>query len=218
LIYFLGFRVKHDLKDHIQTHINRESRRKHPCAFCPAILLSKSALKNHEHIFHSEIIEEHPCECGKVFGSRMKLYQHRSTVHTKGHFPCPTCNKVYTGKNALQKHIIKHHGNKVPCEICLKLFAPGMFMNRHLKSHGPPQFICDYEGCNKEFHSRSALGYHNESQHKPQVTVNCETCNAPYTSQRNLNRHIQRQHNNVRVQCEVEGCNHTAARKGWFSG
>lgn len=212
-----AFMVKHDLKDHIKTHMNRESRRKYPCASCSAILLSKSALKNHEHIFHSDIVEEHPCEvCHKVFASQMKLYQHRSTVHIKGHFPCKSCSKVYTVKNALQKHVTKHHGVKEECNICGKMIAPGMFMNRHKKSHSE-KFFCNFEGCAKEFQSRSALGYHIESQHKPQVAVNCPTCNAPYNSVRNLNRHIQRQHSNVRVQCEIEGCSHTAARKDYLA-
>lgn len=198
-----------------------QSRKKYPCAVCNAMLLSKSALKNHEQIFHSDIVEVHPCEvqtCGKVFASRMKLYQHRTTVHMKGHFPCINCEKVYTAKSALQKHIIKNHKTKVPCESCGKLFAPGMFMNKHMKSHGPPQFKCSYEECPKEFHSRSALGYHIESQHQSSgVEVTCPTCNASYNSVRNLNRHIARQHNNYRVQCEIEGCMHTAARKDYLA-
>lgn len=216
-----GFRVKHDLREHLKIHQSRESRMKFKCVFCPSEFLSKSAVKNHEHIFHSDVVEEHPClviDCGKIFSSRMKLFQHRSTVHSKGHFACSQCDKFYSGKNSLQKHIIKNHGEKTPCKVCGKLFAPGMFLNRHLKSHGPPEFICTFENCKKEFHSRSALGYHIESNHKdPQEVLYCTTCQAPYNSIRNLNRHIQRQHNNVRVQCKVEGCFHTSSRKDYLA-
>lgn len=212
-----GYRVKHDLKDHIQTHMDVESRKKFPCAHCSTSLLSKSALKNHEHIFHSNVIEEHPCECGKVFASRMKLYQHRTTVHNKGHYPCPTCTKAYTVKSALQKHIVKNHRKKVPCEVCNKLVAPGMFMNRHLKSHLPPMYKCSFDNCLKEFQSRSALVYHEESRHKTLEVVSCPTCNASCTSARNLKRHIARQHSSFRVQCEVNGCCHTATRKDYLA-
>lgn len=212
-----GFRVKHDLKDHIQTHMSVESRKKYPCSHCDSSLLSKAALKNHEMILHSEVLEEHPCECGKVFGSKMKLYQHRITVHLKGHFPCEQCDKFYTVKAALQKHIVKTHKMKVPCEVCGKMVAPGMFMNKHMKVHGPPGYKCTVRACDKVFHSRSALTYHNESQHEQCVTVNCPTCNTSYTSVRNLKRHIARQHSNVRVQCEVAGCLHTAGRKDYLA-
>lgn len=147
----------------------------------------------------------------------MKLYQHRLTVHMKGHFPCPFCDKAYTVKSALQKHIVKNHKTKVPCEICGKMFAPGMFMNKHMKSHGPPEFRCSFEGCGKEFHSKSSLVYHFDSQHKANVEVTCPTCNATYNSAKNLNRHIARQHSNYRVQCEVEGCSHTSARKDYLA-
>lgn len=209
--------MKHDLKDHIQTHMSVESRKKYPCTVCNAKLLSRSALKNHEQIFHSDVVEVHPCDCGKLFASRMKLYQHNITVHTKGHFPCSSCEKTYTVKSALQKHIVKNHKTKVPCEVCGKTFAPGMFMNKHMKSHGPPQFKCSYNECSKEFHSRSALGYHITSQHNPCATANCPNCGISYNSVRNLNRHIARQHNNFRVQCEVQGCAHTAARKDYLA-
>ena len=216
-----GFRVKHDIREHLKIHQSRESREKFRCEFCSSEFLSKSAVKNHEHIFHSDVVEEHLClvtDCGKIFSSRMKLFQHRSTVHSKGHFACSQCDKFYSGKNALQKHIIKNHGEKTPCKICGKLFAPGMFLNRHLKCHGPPEFLCTFENCRKEFHSRSALGYHIESTHKdPQEVLYCTTCQAPYNSIRNLNRHIQRQHNNVRVQCKVEGCFHTSSRKDYLA-
>lgn len=147
----------------------------------------------------------------------MKLYQHRTTVHMKGHYPCSQCDKSYTVKNALQKHIIKNHKEKVPCDVCGKHFAPGMFMNRHMKSHGPASYQCKVEGCSKLFHAKSALSYHHETQHMESETVYCTTCNAPYNSVRNLNRHIKRQHNQVRVQCEVAGCTHSSARKDYLS-
>lgn len=194
-----------------------ESRKKFHCAVCNAAFLSKSALKNHEKVFHSDSVEEHVCDCGKVFSSKMKLYQHRLTVHKKGHYPCSSCEKVYTVKAALQKHIVKKHSAKVPCKICGKMFAPGMFMNIHMKLHDPPQFKCSYKQCTRMFSSKSSLRYHIETQHNDGVEVHCPTCNASFSSIRNLNRHIDRQHNNYKVQCEVEGCTHTASRKDYLA-
>lgn len=147
----------------------------------------------------------------------MKLYQHRTTVHVKGHYPCTQCDKTYTVKNALQKHVIRNHKTKVPCEICEKLFTPGMFMTKHMKSHGPPQFQCKIKSCGRSFHSKSALNYHTESQHMKSESVYCSKCNAPYNSIRNLNRHMKRQHSDIRVMCEIPGCSHSSGRKDYLS-
>jgi len=210
-----GFKIKNDLKDHIKRHTSIESRQKFPCKVCNAELLSKAALKNHM-ILHSAIVEEHPCDCGKSFESRIKLYQHKATVHMKGNFPCHSCDKIYTVKGVLLKHIQKHHSLKQPCEVCGKLFAPGFFMSQHMKSHQPPGHTCSVEDCGKKFQSKAALVRHTESQHLPPVQVECPTCGIMYPSTQKLNRHIARQHSTYRVECNVEGCHHTASRKDYL--
>lgn len=146
----------------------------------------------------------------------MKLNQHRLYVHTKGHYPCPECEKVFSQKAILQKHKIRSHSKKEPCVECGKMYAVGMFMRNHMKSHGKPQFKCKVDGCGKEFQARSALLYHKESKHTAPENIKCPSCNTYYTSTRNLNRHILRQHNPYRVPCEIDECTHTAARKDYL--
>lgn len=211
-----GFRIKNDLKDHLNTHISIESRRKFECSFCDSTLLSKNALKNHFQTFHSEVIEEHPCDCGKIFSSRMKLVQHKLTVHYKEKVNCPDCGKTFTSKDTLRKHTNMHHKQKEPCNICGKMYTPGMFMKMHKKSHDPPQFKCEVEGCNKIFHRSTQLHYHTNVDHNP-VDIACNTCGATFNGSRNLSRHIKRQHSSLRVECAVEGCKHLAARKDYLS-
>lgn len=193
-----------------------ESRDKFPCSSCDAVLLSRKALHNHHQIFHSDVIEQHPCECGKVFLTKGKLYQHRSTVHNENEsYPCSSCSRVFRHKSNLGKHRIKEHSKKAPCGICDKLFAPGMFMSRHLKTHGPKKVKCPYRDCSKAFSCNSWLKTHIETHetHEASFTNICPICNASFSSLRNLNRHVARQHNSLRIQCEVEGCNHSTARK-----
>lgn len=211
-----GFRVKHDLKKHIQTHMNVESRMKYPCNFCNVSLLSKHALKTHEQLYHSTTLEEFPCECGKVFGTKTKLNYHRTTIHIKGHFQCSKCSNVYKNNGALKKHFIKHHSNNIPCDFCGEMFPPGTLMNNHMKIHGPATIKCTFEACKAKFHSKSGLSFHIESQHNPANNVSCTTCSASFNSVRNLKRHIARQHESKRLQCEIDGCTFTATRKDSF--
>lgn len=112
--------MKIDLKDHIKTHMSTESRRKFPCASCGALLLSLQALQHHEQAFHSNIVGEHPCECGEVFATKAKLYQHRTNVHSDT-YPCSFCYRVFRSENTLMKHNTKVHGKKIPCNVSLSI-------------------------------------------------------------------------------------------------
>lgn len=214
-----GFRVKNDLREHMQIHMSIVSRPKFPCSLCSSVLLSRSSLKNHHITFHSSVVEQHPCEqCGKIFISRMKLIQHRLNVHVKGNFPCQDCDKVYSVKAVLQKHITQHHKDRVSCKVCKKLFAPGNSLERHMKSHELGTHPCAVESCKKMFRTKKSLMDHIESQHQsPDENVICQVCAAIFTSEKKLNRHIARQHTNIRIECEVEGCNHTSSRKDYLA-
>jgi KRAB domain-containing zinc finger protein len=212
-----GFRVKRDLGDHMKSHQNIEYRQKYPCFHCPSQFLSKSSLKTHNQTFHSDFIEEHPCECGKIFSSRLKLQQHILVVHKKGSYPCQQCGKDFRVKYNLTKHIRKDHGEKIPCRECGKLVAPGRYMRLHLESHNPPKFECNYKGCTKKFQSEKSLNYHVETQHVEQTkNFECPTCSSLFNSTKNLKRHISRQHNTVKIPCAVDGCDHMASRKDYL--
>lgn len=195
------------------------SRPKFPCSLCSSVLLSQSALKNHHSTFHSNVIEQHPCEvCGKIFISRMKLNQHRLNVHDKGTYPCPDCDKVYTVRAVLQKHITQHHRDKVSCKVCSKMFPPGNSLERHLKSHELGAHPCSIKGCKQMFRSNQSLMDHVESRHnRPNESVICQICGSTFAYLKNLKRHIARQHSNIRIPCEVEGCNHSSARKDYMA-
>jgi hypothetical protein len=212
------FRVKRDLADHMKIHMNIKYRPKFPCFHCSAQFLSRSSLKTHNKTFHSDIVEQHPCDlCGKVFISRLKLQQHILVVHRKGSHPCPHCGKDFSVKYNLTKHIRKDHGEKIPCKLCQKLVPPGRYMKIHLETHDPPKFECTYEGCIKKFHSEKSLNYHIETQHEQSKSFECQTCLSLFNSKKNLSRHMSRQHNSVKIPCSIEGCDHMASRKDYLA-
>jgi Zinc finger, C2H2 type len=193
------FNLKNDLREHMVRHLSPDSRVKHKCQNCHSLFLSLGALKNHEHIFHSDIVEVHLCElCMKTFASRIKYQQHYKTVHQKGNFLCTfgMCTRQYLTKNALNKHIAKNHSRQEACEICGKLVAVGVYMKQHILSHSEKQMKCNQ--CEKSFLTKSAFNNHMEISHKNLITKhNCSLCPSIFPSIRHLNRHCARQHNNV---------------------
>lgn len=127
--------MKIDLKEHMKTHMSFESRKKFACSVCGALLLSLKALQNHEQVLHSGVIEEHACDCGKIFSSKARLYQHRSKDHNET-FPCNLCFRVYRNRDTLNNHTKKMHVTKIPCDVSFLLnylSKMTMFISRLVK-------------------------------------------------------------------------------------
>ncbi|CAG9802861.1 unnamed protein product [Chironomus riparius] len=213
--------IKNDLLMHMRKHLSKASREKFSCSFCDTAVLSKTALTNHLKTFHSDVIEIHPCDysnCDKHFTTRTKLLQHRKSVHDTGKFPCDYCEKHFTTKQYLQKHIKQCHTAKIleSCEICGKQFPKGIQIKRHMQIHDEKQH-CYYENCDKVFQFKTSLLNHIKFHHtKNDATVPCSQCQLNFPTIKHLNRHVSRQHNDIRVQCEVDGCQQLFGRKDYF--
>ena len=97
---------------------------KFECKKCDNVYTRKDTLKNHELICGTEIVKVHKvssplidfnCDlCGKTFAKNRYLKQHQRT-HTDRmtiqNYDCKFCEKVYSSKQSLGKHIKKNHPN-----------------------------------------------------------------------------------------------------------
>lgn len=68
-------------------------------------------------------------DCGAEFTARSTLYVHakRHNVDTANlTFPCehPGCNKQYSGKSNLRKHMVRCHGNRTPSVVATTSTEP----------------------------------------------------------------------------------------------
>ena len=92
-----------------ELHVVQKHTKKYSflCEFCPAGFLRKSHMINHmeeEHIKDPKYI----CDiCGKGCFSNNKLAKHKRTRHKT--FSCQYCEKFYTRKNSLIKHLKSVH-------------------------------------------------------------------------------------------------------------
>lgn len=90
---------------------------------------------------------------------------------------CDICNRSFSTKQILQRHrIALHDHNKdFKCDQCDMWFSSSN--NHELIKHvnevhnGFKKFICDYQGCNKEFSRRDALKRHRQT-HEAQKARN----------------------------------------------
>ena len=83
----------------------------------------------------------YPCEtCGKVFKQQTNLCRHKKQHKgVRALFLCLKCNRNYTRKDTLQKHLKKgkcfESGNEFECKKCRKTYKRKSSLNRHLRTH-----------------------------------------------------------------------------------
>lgn len=103
-----GFSQKGNLKAHVQSHGRAKSTReaKYQCTSCSKAFRWPGDLTRHNKIVHKGI-KNYVCEkCGKKFGSRSALDQHKHSHSELRPFECMGCHKCYKSKKDLNQHSV----------------------------------------------------------------------------------------------------------------
>ena len=144
------------------------------------------------------------------------LNRHLQTRHKEEeHFKCNLCEKTYTRKDILKRHLrIKHNINErkaiIPgtskinknlhnCCLCESIFNQKSDMNRHMQtvhnsSNIEEKYLCNI--CNKEFNKKSNLTRHEEIHRKPKINIICEVCLDQFDTKDELRAHRIAVHEN----------------------
>jgi uncharacterized Zn-finger protein len=72
------------------------------------------------------------------------------------------CNKEYSTKFALQRHLYTHSGIKAfQCKYCPKSFSLLQYLQEHEHIHTKAKpFVCGIDGCSESFRQRGKLCLH----------------------------------------------------------
>lgn len=177
------------LKQHMLTHLPKESKEKYKRFECTA--------------------------CHKRFFTRAHLRRHAAGTHEKSHIAtCSLCDKTFYDKGTIKKHIQTVHGedNKAEtrqkiarilglrpfvCDICGKNFKRHQAVKQHIELvHLKFQHQCEH--CLKYYHSKSTRDRHLRVVHLKTQIRKREVCNVCGKTYQNLRRHQEMIHNQVR--------------------
>ena len=99
--------------------------------------------------------------CQKTFTRKDSLQRHL-LLHTKLHqFTCDKCDKTFTRKDLFDAHTRHHNAPKFKCDKCDKTFTTKSNLENHMKRHDT-QFNCNV--CGKVFYRRDVFEQHTHNQ------------------------------------------------------
>ena len=193
----------------LHRHMLSHTEPEHECALCDKKFKLKHNLLCHMQSLHGNNNRPHKCEeCGRAFKIAAYLTSHKLT-HLAKRFTCPICDKSFTRKCHLNKHLFRHYRDdadcrnrndesshvrvptknsplEVKCELCspARHFSNTEDLKCHLGQHYDfGEICCDI--CKKRFTSKKLLRQHKKCHNNmPEKNVQCEFCKNCFKSAR----------------------------------
>ncbi|CAK1548521.1 unnamed protein product [Leptosia nina] len=194
------FFTKSDLNIHQLRHSDETP---FECVACGLKFKRLILLKRHERIVHADL-PQHSCpNCPATFLSEdeLMLHQQKHAKKKDSIYVCKTCDKSFTVKATLLRHIAVLHEREpeYKCEYCPERFGSMQKLSRHLKTHvGERPYPCKF--CDKAFVKSQHYTRHLRVKHREEVrgTMNtsqtdgeaesyrCEQCEETFSTQDEL--------------------------------
>lgn len=199
--------------DHMKNHLNTHSPTKHECMYCGQTYCRADTLRSHIKARHSEMAhqnEERAVICPEEHAANEFKYE-SNNMHTelpktqginedndanKNKFECELCNKFFSRKTHLIRHMTIHTDERAfECIHCNQKFRRRDHLQNHLNTHTQLKTEkcshCAYTTARVEHLRNHIRARHTEKPPANETTdsFNCPECNRSFSSQKNLKAH-----------------------------
>jgi len=138
-------------------------------------------------------------------------------------FRCDICNACFSRDETLQLHIKTSHceSGEYKCPICEKSFSKKYHLKRHLTVHRSNDSISELiridvpfkcEICGMAFNKRNQIREHMVSVHNKNDLFKCTVCGDEFKTQHILRQHIKKTHENPQKLHQCPYCDEKFAR------
>ena len=170
-----AFRLKSNLKSHVEIHMDEK---KHKCVVCAKRFNTSSQLSMHKQTHRT--VKKFVCDlCGRGFKLRANLKEHVATHLNEKRHECKVCGKRFNTYSQLCMHKKTHLEVKLfTCEFCGRTFKTQPKLKDHIKIHlNEKQHVCGI--CGKGYNTSSALSMHKRlhREKKTETGKQCTVCN-----------------------------------------
>lgn len=163
------------------------------CDICCKGFKNKTHLSRHINIVHKPSKQIWKCEvCGIITKDEEYLELHRNIHEGRSDLECRFCNKRYSRKINVIRHMHKHWDKKnVQCERCGLRFSELPVYYNHKLQHDAEDdpLICAV--CNQSFKTRRTYRNHLWVHRDDRPRYNCEICGKTFVEKYTLKVHLR---------------------------
>jgi len=184
-----AFSQSGDLNTHMRVHTGDKP---YKCSVCDVSFSTSSNLQSHKRHAHSNR-RPYDCRyCGRLFKSSRDLKFHVYTHTGAKPYSCRHCSDCFKGNHQLKAHLLKSHneGTWFTCHICQKKFSMKGNLKKHLLRHeGVKLYVCSE--CSMSFFTESELRKH-QLKHSDFKNFCCGSCGEYFKRKDTVISHFNR--------------------------
>ena len=126
--------------------------------------------------------------CENSYLRNQELNRHMKVHTTEKTFQCTQCNKYFSNKYTLAKHMMKHDGKDFKCSYCEKSFLRNGELLRHMTVH-KDEGIYQCSKCDMSYITNSDLISH-MAMHIDKESFTCTVCEKSFLSNDEFSNHM----------------------------
>ncbi|XP_059054539.1 zinc finger protein 271-like [Achroia grisella] len=186
-----GFMTESRLREHLR-EAHSIQRIQCPAEGCQEIFETPKDLILHKR--QHKIVDSHRCKQCSLHFTTMTACEKHIPVHCKKQYSCPVCNKSYSEKYLIMKHVPQHFSAIIHiCKDCGKMYNAKNRLVEHTKVHTKDRVHkCSY--CDKSFIKSYQLQQH-LNKHTGLKPYKCVKCPKSFASAPNWSKHLRKIHN-----------------------
>ncbi|XP_054742733.1 serendipity locus protein delta-like [Anastrepha obliqua] len=163
------------------------------CHVCNKIFKNKTQRRRHVNVVHKPTKQIWKCEiCGITTKDEEYLELHKNIHEGKSDLECRYCNKRYTRKINVIRHMHKHWDKKkFQCERCGLRFSERPIYYNHRLQHEAEEDPLICEVCNQSFKTRRTYRNHLWVHREDRPRYSCEICGKTFVEKYTLKVHLR---------------------------